>query len=482
MNKKLLLPILLAVVVSFFPTTTNATSAWDAAYQTTNNLVISDNPGYWSDCVDQDIQPTWAQYILNESYWKTSGSSSAMNLTNHEEVRDNFTNALHNGSWSVVYQPYLWNNGGGSVTAGYYVTVVWSEAAGANLEWLTDGSGRKYVNYKPPTGSYLESITIATFEGTSHAAPGTDCVVRLESRQQNLSGAVISREGGNLAIDVTVPYATYLSSYQGLRNYLTNGKLNFNYPAGYEGAEVRVASPTSTKLTPDYSWKVSESGELNVSYLKNLEHFLTGTSWVNVIKMTEDWEDIDETLEVITSQPAGWLNENYTLPAGEGWYMIRIDHDQQIDSPPWPADTEYYVYQRWIQIYWDGHTAIQGNTVGCASSELCNPYRDETGMFDGITFDNYGLQAIVTAPLTFLGTLPAKVSSCSGVALPNSPFTQSLTLPCLKSTYQTYFPTVLTVWQTVMTGVAAYYVGTKIFATIKDIQNPHHDRIEVMQL
>jgi len=56
-------------------------------------------------------------------------------------------------------------------------------------------------------------------------------------------------------------------------------------------------------------------------------------------------------------------------------------------------------------------------------------------------------------------------------------------LDCLTQTvYQPHFGTVLTLWQTVITAIVAYWVAIKIFATVKNINTPHEDRIEVAHL
>lgn len=255
------------------------------------------------------------------------------------------------------------------------------------------------------------------------------------------------------------------------------------YPDGYAGAEVPGQFVPGEILKPDYSWTVKKNGDLNISYLKNLPHFLTGTSTFNVDKMNNNWDGIESSVAVLDATPAGWADVVTQLPS-EGYYMVRVNHNQQLDEPPWPEDNNYRIGEMLFQFYWDGNSFMQGDTVGCEVGQLCNEDRKPANSwFDGIKFPTYGLQEVVLAPLNFWATLPGATANCQPIIL-NMPYlNRNISLPCLTTTvYQPNFNSLLVIWQTIMTGLVAYWVSIRIFSTIKNVDSPNNDRIEVAQL
>lgn len=257
------------------------------------------------------------------------------------------------------------------------------------------------------------------------------------------------------------------------------------YPDDYEGQLI----PSNTEpvepdfLKPDYSWQVKTNGELTISYLKNLPHFLTGTSTFNIDKMNDNWDGIDSSVDVLEATPAGWASVTTELP-GIGYYMFRVNHNQQLDVPPWPVDNNYRIEEMLVQFYWDGTSFIQGDTVGCDGGQLCNNDRKpRDSWLSGIKFPTYGLQEVVLAPLNFWAGLPSATANCQAITL-NMPYlNRNISLPCLTTTvYQPNFNSLLVIWQTIMTGLVAYWVSIRIFSTIKNVDSPNNDRIEVAQL
>ena len=94
--------------------------------------------------------------------------------------------------------------------------------------------------------------------------------------------------------------------------------------------------------------------------------------------------------------------------------------------------------------------------------------------------DNFGLQDVVTAPLVFIRNLLNH--SCEPLDL-QLPFVNKIIhLPCMHAIYTEYFGLFFTLYQTITTGVIAYAVLIRIFATVKGLQDPQNDKIQVMNL
>lgn len=112
------------------------------------------------------------------------------------------------------------------------------------------------------------------------------------------------------------------------------------------------------------------------------------------------------------------------------------------------------------------------NTTGAAS--------DAGSFFSGFTTNTHGLTSIITAPLTLIGSITS--ASCSPLGLPLPYINKTLQLPCMSSIYSQYFGAFFTLYQTITTGIIAYWVIVRILNLVKDFKNPEHDEIEVVDL
>lgn len=259
-----------------------------------------------------------------------------------------------------------------------------------------------------------------------------------------------------------------------------------NYPDGYDGSEVPDSLPpplVETRVTPEFSYNIGSSGQLRVQYLKNISPFLTGTSYLKIDKMTSDWESVDENLDIITVQPAGWLDESYQLP-GPGYYQFDVSHNQQLDQPPWPAGSTPHVDQVWVQFYWDGKSVVTGSTTGCGATEICNDMRKDVDLgqswFNSLQINQHGLQSFIFAPFAFFSKLTS--SACEPLPLP-LPHLGVIQLPCMTTAvYRPYFGFWLLLYQSILTGIVVYFVATNAFARVKSTVRPNDDDIEVAQL
>ncbi len=100
--------------------------------------------------------------------------------------------------------------------------------------------------------------------------------------------------------------------------------------------------------------------------------------------------------------------------------------------------------------------------------------------FSGFESDDFGLTAIITAPLNFIKSLTS--STCTPLGF-NAPFVnQRVTLPCMRSIYEEHFGGFLTLYQTITFGIVAYWVCVNTLASVRGFKDPDSDRIEVLDL
>lgn len=256
---------------------------------------------------------------------------------------------------------------------------------------------------------------------------------------------------------------------------------NVNYPDGYAGPTIPETWDQPEQLYPDYQWSIN-NGLLGITYMKNLPHFLTGTSYIVVNHMSENWEELGDEVMNDSVIPAGDLVWQGDIVLEPGYYMVRISYDQVFHSPPWPENGNFRVENRWIQIYWDGTNSAQGTTVGCGT-DICNDWQDEQSWAEKtlsyLNIPLYGLQAAIIAPLNFIAELPGK--QCTPLQLP-LPHMGNMQLPCMRSIYEEHFGLILNLYQTVIVGLFSYYLAINAISTIKGISSPKDDRIEVVKL
>lgn len=93
-----------------------------------------------------------------------------------------------------------------------------------------------------------------------------------------------------------------------------------------------------------------------------------------------------------------------------------------------------------------------------------------------------GITSIITAPLSYIKSLSNGVATCSSISLPLvSWFNKDLILPC-PSTIYSKFGSFLTIYQTITTGIIAYWCLVNILSLTLQFKEPFSDKIEVMDL
>ena len=102
------------------------------------------------------------------------------------------------------------------------------------------------------------------------------------------------------------------------------------------------------------------------------------------------------------------------------------------------------------------------------------------GFFSDFQSSDFGLSDVITMPLTFINGLAN--NQCNSLVLPLPFVDKNVVLPCMTSIYNSYFPSFLSIYQTITTGLIAYWVCINIFRMVQNFKNPDNDEVEVMDL
>lgn len=400
-------------------------------------------------CDSVDVTLNWSEYFMTDL-------ADYSNVT--QGIRDSFSQALETGVWGVVQHQT------GDRLA---VSVYWREDNVVVPRIDYDSSTQRFNFVDPSTGFLLPYHQIEIFMyGPTSFAP---CKI------------ATSYGGSNLALTLSSPEAS-LFFYTG----------DYTLAPGLEGHVPELPDtyvpPEQVTLTPEYQYSVNSNGLLSVTYLKNITPFLSGTNFFVLNRTTENWETLGAEIFSESFTPAGWTDKTFEQLLDPGYYVLRISHSQTFDSnSPW-RDKDVWVDDVYIQFFWDGQTTFSGTTTGC-EGQVCNIFQtDESekmwNMFEklGLGDDEFGLGAAVTAPLTFLASLPSKAANCTPITLTLPYVNREISLPCMTSIYQTHFGLIFSLFQTIMLGLFGYYAAVKVYGNIKQMKDPEDDRIEVVKL
>lgn len=415
----------------FFSDVSSATSPYDANYVKRDNLRVS----MWGcDAVSMTDNPLDGLHPSGGTRYQTE----------NPKPFDSFIDAMNNGGrWGM------------SGTDNDY-TIYWTPDDSLYLDWTS------YSGAVMARGNNLHMANVGQMGNSGQET----CQINLLGYYSDLTVTPVSWPANNI------------------KNLYVNTD-HYNYPEGYAGVSIPNSFTANDEvLTPNYNWTVSKDGKLHITYLKNLPHFLTGSSYVVVNEMTTKWQGLGAEVHNQVYQPAGWLDDDIMTVQANKYYMVRISHDQQLDSPPWPTGPTPAIKNVWIQFYWDGKTALNGTNVGC-TADICNDQLSEDSPTQSLfkSLDNiqtFGLQQFFVAPINFYATLPAMVNTCTPINLPF--LSQNISLSCLKSRYYVWSSSIMAIWSTVLTAGVAYLIAMNIFRTIKNVNSPDEDRIEVAKL
>ena len=125
-------------------------------------------------------------------------------------------------------------------------------------------------------------------------------------------------------------------------------------------------------------------------------------------------------------------------------------------------------------------SAINDLNDNIMSDDVDDAEDDAEDFFNDFSQNTHGLTGIITAPLRLINSLSS--SSCSSLTFPLPFVSQNVVLPCMSTIYTTYFPTFLSIYQLITTGIIAYWVCLNLFRVVKNLQDPDSHRIEVLDL
>lgn len=114
------------------------------------------------------------------------------------------------------------------------------------------------------------------------------------------------------------------------------------------------------------------------------------------------------------------------------------------------------------------------------SSDISGSEGAFNDFFGNFESDNHGLFAIVSTPLNFIKSFLNSV--CTPLVLPFPFVSQDVTLPCMEYVYSEFFGNFFSAYQTITTGIVAYWVCVNIMRIVKDMKDSEKDTIEVLDL
>ena len=114
------------------------------------------------------------------------------------------------------------------------------------------------------------------------------------------------------------------------------------------------------------------------------------------------------------------------------------------------------------------------------NSDTSGAQNNANSFFSDFDSNDYGLTDVISMPLNVIKNITS--SKCTPLSIPIPFVDTNVTLPCMNTIYSQFFGDVLTIYQTITTGMIAYWVCINIFAMVKGFKDPDSDNVEVMEL
>lgn len=411
--------LVFSVLVSFIlPFTSNATSVYDNAYQTTKDLTIKNKDE--SSCNPTDIANTWASYITDETKWQQYKQQMP-------EVKQSFKNALDHGRWGVSIMNA---NADGSTTQ---AMAFWTEDTSLSLQWGKENDGRSWV--KAPN----VYTAVIYCDNNTNGKPAAGLA------GQGFSNGHIQKS------DYILSWST-----RGTRNLLVYTD-HPNYPDGYQGDKIVQEWDPPQRMK--FYWSVDEHGHVYALYSRNIKtDMLTncGVTWT-LYNSNDKWVrgSTINTKDTIQEMPYGY---DTLVP---GTYQLELKPKVCI-----PFIDKGDVQGDYVNI------AYNGSFISGVSGDNKNPPTLSV-------LQTFGLSQAITAPLNIMKSFTS--ATCSPINIPLF-FNQTITLPCMSPFYQNTLPVFFTIWQLSITALITYWFSIKSIGHVKKLINPYDDSIEVVNL
>lgn len=449
------------------PLQAEAISDYDNTVEVESQLVV-DNPSDAYDAID--ITSNYMGYI--------TGTSSAYNECG-DSCKEYISGSFDGGSW-FVSQVYS-----GSPYARSYVCAFFTQETGNSLEFFSNSTYERVWFTTLP--SDFRRVCLY-----SNGAGGVNTLFdSSDAARRNIANSFSD----------TRPYVNtfpviYPSGYEGVPIPDLAGPLNIlrpNIVADVNNKHVSIMSKRNNNILVDYKiyWFITNATFDDPP--PDFEPFsLEGYSEPdNYLEF--DIPKLNETIS-IQANFVGMDGEPIDPPEGYEFRpsLITLVPDGSIYS----VDTDGMVCDdndscSYAGTEWEDEPCDLLNLGGCVANiwhyiqvvlGIEKTHGNPTGSpFVTFSTGTYGFTAVVAAPMSFINSL-ATPGGCTTIYFQNPiPGGDNMAFTCIRPLLQS-LGTVFTIYQTLILGFTAYWVGVRILGLIMDAKRPQNDRIEVHDL
>lgn len=328
MRRMFIFSTIFSVLLSVFsPLVTNATSAYDNWYQTTDTLEIQDTA---NTCDLQTVNDGWLDTMLDVEKWVQW--HYPVSKTDTENRQASFVNAIHNGRWAVsqVYE---------SATK-KYIYVTWTETPNLQVNFYSGVGGVSLSS-----SGTLNRVTIGCPKAVGHNST--------EPMVYNFSPSTAGR--------VSNPDGS-------VKNYFAYADV-INYPESYSGLPIRTNFSQASPYTPAFAYVVDD---LNITGI-----ICTND---NQCRLPIESSNLGAQLRIKNSDGEIIYTKNYNFRdkadssleynfPSYGDYILEIDWQALIPAI-FPSDVEVHTLKLPITV--DGSTYASGTgTQNCDDEGNC---------------------------------------------------------------------------------------------------------------
>ena len=416
-------------------TDVSAASPQDNAIRETNTLSIISQNGQYNTSIKDGEPKTWYHYAMES----TCGGSFEGAFLQGRYAVSQVIDEVQGDNNAVPY----WNR------MGTWVQITYDPTGGSSPSTF---DGDEIFSTLIPSQD-LHSIWVYY---NSYGDISTTCFLNPKFNYLSTSGNVYG--------DYALKTEAYLYRFY---------DLPLTYPSGYEGPLAQQVNPVGNPVKFGYS--VTDKKLI----MNNLTTGLRGDEecrWYVNNNPAQEAQPGDINGDIIINRDC-YASPEYNFKE-YGYYEVSLSVHYPHGLNGLSPRTSWQAYKT---LHIDGSTFSGTGDINGDYNPL-DPLANSNAnnWFTSLNIPTYGLQDMVLAPLQFVADI--QETTCAPLVLPLPNSIGNITMPCMTPIYQQNFGTILALYQTILTGLFAYYVSLKIFGNVKEIVNPRDDQIDTVRL
>lgn len=445
-------------------------------------------------------------FVLNAQAMEVDGYPIGEDVSIIDNTTSSYTKTINGSPWASLADSYGYINGTFSISkvdgssTSINVTPKQVYVNSGNTSWVCSIGSNNLNNstFNQATYSYKCPIQMTSSGLSSLVIQFVDIQTNFPSMYRLVIGSLVSFEIHNdSSINIDTSGTT-----NAINNQITNDNQNTQNIINNQNSNTQSIIDNQNSNTQSTNDTIKEQFENCLSYNLNKSNL---SSFIPNKYLNQSGNEVSSSNVAISDYIKVSSNENYNFSLSASLsassYCLYDTNKSLLSCFVYSGNTSFVITPNqngYVRFTFSTLSSSNFSFTGksCtnrldeqtqATQDVNNTLNDDnvssdTGQsfFDDFQANSHGLSGVITAPLRLINSLSS--SSCSPLSVPLPFVNQNVSFPCMSTIYSTHFPTFLSLYQLITTGVISYWILIKIFGHVKGMQSPNDDRIEVFDL